>query len=353
MWFHPGITEKIMDNWRFNLAAAALLLAACAGLEPADEREEPERAPETKSVLALRSGSDLSSLAVWIYTGKDTTFVSALGNGLVATCAADEAKIFAAGNLAGMATGDVAIHPRADTVTANLSLMTPETITCSAYIEHAVASGTNEIELSIPRDICKISLQKVENRITEGAYAGKTLRVEKIFLINGIGRYRIFSSPASASFAPSAGRWWFCPSGVAAENWGSSGTEGFMAAPDMSYATPECDVAYEASVTFNTDVYTCPNDTETDAWAASAEDLHAADWAPRKTRLVLQCLIDGHRCYYPLTIDSPEANCHYIIRRLVITRFGTDFPDQPYDFTTGTASITIADWSFRPISEII
>ena len=335
------------------MAAAALLLAACAGLEPADRREQPESEPETKSVLALRSSSELASLAVWIYSGRDTTFVSALGNGLAVACAADEAKIFAAGNLAGMATGSVAIHPRADTVTANLSLMTPEAVTCSAVINQIITPGANEIELSIPRDICKISLEKVENRITEGAYAGKTLRVEKIFIINGIGRYRIFGSPASSGFAPSSGRWWFCPSGISADSWKDFGAEGFMAAPDMSYASPERDVAYDSSVTFDTDVYTCPNDTETDAWAGSAEDLTAVNWTPRKTRLVLRCLIDGHRCYYPLTIDGLQANRHYIIRKLVITRFGTDFPDQPYDFTTGTASVTVADWSGRPVSEII
>ena len=344
----------IMENWRFKLAAAALLLVACDGLEPpVIGWGQPEQAVETKSVLALRGDSGLSSLAVWIVTSKDTTYVSALGNGLVAVCGADEAKIFAAGNLAGQATGEVAIRPRPDTVTANLAVMTAEHITCSAAFDRTLLPGTNELELSVPRDICKISLEKVENRIEEGAYAGKTLRVEKIFLINGIGRYRIFGSTASARFAPSAGRWWFCPSGADAQSWESQGTEGFMAAPDLSYSTPARDIAYGATETFDTDVYTCPNDTKTDVWTDYVADLVAADWTPRKTRLVLQCLIDGHRCYYPLTIDNPQANCQYIIRRLVITRFGTDYPDQPYDFSTGTAAICLTDWNGRLISEII
>ena len=340
-----------MENWRFNLAAAALLLAACADLEPpVIGWGQPEGNPETKSVLALRTGTELSSLAVWIVTGNDTTYVSALGNGIIAVCAANESKIFAAGNLAGQSAETA---PLTDTVTANLALMTPGRITCSAALDRVLLPGTNEFEIVTPRDICKISLEKVENRIAEGAYAGKAIMVEKVFIINGIGRYRIFGGAAASRFSPTAGRWWFCPSGADARSWESQGTEGFMTAPDMSYATPQRNVPYEGTVSFDTDVYTCPNTTSTDAWCGSTADLVAADWTPRKTRLVLQCLIDGHRCYYPLTIDNLMANCHYVIRKLVITRFGTDFPDQPYDFTAGAASVAIKDWDGRLISEII
>lgn len=338
-----------MENWKFSLMAAALTLAACADLEPpVIGWGQPETA-NTKSVVALRTATGLTSLSVWIITSKDTTYISAPGSGLIAECTADDARILATGNIDGQ---DGSLPPRCDTVTANLARMTTGHIACSATLNRILLPGANELEIEVPRSICKISLEKVENRLTEGAYAGKPIRIEKVFIVNGIGRYRVFGN-GSQQRAPTAGRWWFNPSGIAADSWDNTGAEGFMGTPDMSYASLDQILAYEESATLDINVYTCPNNTETDAWTGLDEGITPDTWTPRKTRMVLQCLIDGHRCYYPLTIDNLMANCHYIVRKLVITRYGTDSPDQPYDFATGTAAISLTNWDGLLISEII
>ena len=237
--------------------------------------------------------------------------------------------------------------------------MTANNITCSFALDQTLLPGINELEIQAPRDICKITLEKVENRISEGAYAGKTITVEKVFLINGVGKYRIFAQNGSSS-----GRWWFSPSGMSPDAVWNDKTASHIAAlvkpgefymnpPDLSYSNPWRNIAHGASETLNLSLYTGPNDTEEDFWAGSAAGLQAGGWVPRKTRLVLQCQIDGHRCYYPLTIDKPKANCHYIVRKLVITRFGTDYPDQPFDFSSSAASILLATWDNHPLREII
>ncbi|MDY6278326.1 MAG: hypothetical protein SPL35_07940 [Bacteroidales bacterium] len=350
-----------MENWRYSFLAAALLAAACGDLEPevSGTAAGTEDVP-TKATLALLADSQVNSLAVWIMSGDDTTYVSSAGNGLVAECRADEAKIFAAGNIAGWGAGDGApVRPHADTVTANLAAMTANNITCSFALDQTLLPGINELEIQAPRDICKITLEKVENRISEGAYAGKTITVEKVFLINGVGKYRIFAQNGSSS-----GRWWFSPSGMSPDAVWNDKTASHIAAlvkpgefymnpPDLSYSNPWRNIAHGASETLNLSLYTGPNDTEEDFWAGSAAGLQAGGWVPRKTRLVLQCQIDGHRCYYPLTIDKPKANCHYIVRKLVITRFGTDYPDQPFDFSSSAASILLATWDNHPLREII
>ncbi|MBQ9184889.1 MAG: hypothetical protein IJ151_03325 [Bacteroidales bacterium] len=343
-----------MEMWKYSLAALGAIFCACERVEiPINGWGEPASPNDSKAVVALSADATLGSLAVWIASGIDTVYVSSAGNGVMAECRADLSRIFVAGNIA---TGASA---RPDTLTANLANMTDGRISCSATFDKLLGHGLNEFPLSLPRDICKISLEKVENRISEGAYSGKTVTVEKVFIINGVGRFQVFCMNGEEPR-----RWWFAPSGFAPDaGWEAGAAKaspeitaegtGYMNPPGISKASPGKSIGWGLAETIDIELYTGPNDVSEDAWGGSGEDMGSGQWTPRKTRLVLQCLIDGHRCYYPLTIDNLKANHHYIVRKMVLTRFGTEYPDQPYDFTEAGASIVLADWNGVPVSEII
>lgn len=340
-----------MEMWKYSIILPIILALACDNLEPAEtETNLPDdQQVQSKSLLALRADSQIKSLAVWVLTPTDSVFEYSNRNGLTAECRTGQAKIYVAGNVS---IGDTPV-PRYDTLTTDLARMSVDQISFSSSLVQLLTTGVNEIFVNAPRTICKISIETIENRLTEGAYAGKAITLEKVFIINGIGRFRLFKNTGGQALAPTPGRWWFSPSGLTDAEALLPEGEGYMTSPAMSFSNQSITIAHNSSERLDIELFTGPNSIETDAWAGSGENLGPGQWTPRKTRLVLQCLIDGHRCYYPLTISNLIENHHYQIRRIILTRFGTEYPDQPFDFGTNTAFISLKTWDGILISEII
>jgi hypothetical protein len=83
--------------------------------------------------------------------------------------------------------------------------------------------------------------------------------------------------------------------------------------------------------------YAFPNGTDA--------DFHKATWCPRKTRVVLQAVMMGHRYYYTITMSHIAANTEYTIRSVDITRPGSSSPETSTDVNDAGAIITWRHWN--------
>lgn len=63
------------------------------------------------------------------------------------------------------------------------------------------------------------------------------------------------------------------------------------------------------------------------------------------TCLVVETLIDGLTYYYPIVLPELKPNKSYEINDLVITRLGSDSPDQPVTTAEVNFSINVLDWT--------
>lgn len=63
----------------------------------------------------------------------------------------------------------------------------------------------------------------------------------------------------------------------------------------------------------------------------------------KKTRLVVEALIDGNPYYYPITLDEIKSN-HMYAYDLTITRLGSDSPDAPVDESVVTYTASTWEW---------
>jgi len=63
----------------------------------------------------------------------------------------------------------------------------------------------------------------------------------------------------------------------------------------------------------------------------------------KKTRLVIETLIDGMVYYYPITLDKVEANNRYFYD-VVLTRLGSMSPDQPVEDVLTSFVIATTNW---------
>lgn len=77
----------------------------------------------------------------------------------------------------------------------------------------------------------------------------------------------------------------------------------------------------------------------------TVSDTEGGAWSARHTRLVVQAILGGMVCYYPITLPVLERNHCYTIQGLVITGAGSDDPDvldirAPLSFT-----VSVTPWN--------
>ena len=71
------------------------------------------------------------------------------------------------------------------------------------------------------------------------------------------------------------------------------------------------------------------------------------------TKLVVEASLDGHTCYYTISLPGLQSNKTYTISSLKITRPGSDNPDE--EITSGECpfSIEVEDWINSPEQNIV
>ena len=103
-----------------------------------------------------------------------------------------------------------------------------------------------------------------------------------------------------------------------------------MKHPEYLYRTLEGPVGQEP-LDCGIDLYTYPNQDDGD----------------NGTRLVIECEIQGNKCYYPLRLPPLQRNTVYELS-VQITRMGTPDPDIPAESTAATATLRVLPWEERP-----
>ena len=112
----------------------------------------------------------------------------------------------------------------------------------------------------------------------------------------------------------------------------------------LVYANPALAVLSSAKTSLGATLFAMPN--------ASAGDENASDtpWAPRRTRICVELLIDGHSNWYPIDLPAMERNAHYVVSELVIMGPGTTAPDMGIDRTAVAFGVEVAPWTENAVN---
>lgn len=112
------------------------------------------------------------------------------------------------------------------------------------------------------------------------------------------------------------------------------------------YAAADQALEYKAEFSKHSVLYSYPND---------ATALPADTWAPSVTTMVVEAIVGGQPCIYPVQLGRLHSNYKYEVS-LVIKHVGGD-PDNPWkkiEFTDLDAIVKVVDWTTGAnVSEVI
>ncbi|MBR1871914.1 MAG: hypothetical protein IJ795_01750 [Bacteroidales bacterium] len=344
-----------------------LIAASCQGI-PAQREEKGTTVritaiatPGTKSVPGE---TQIGSMAAWIYSSRAAydqglaaeSFAFSQGNSVTLDCTRGSKLAVVVTNLPqSQFNTSQPLAPANlgyDLKSARYSL---ESMMDNGFLMHgSLAFSSDQESADLPvvvtRAVCKVSLGSVRNSLQEKGWAGKDVQVEDLFLVNGVSG--AFPDPFMAGAQPSVGDFFWCSAKYSPRS-GPYPDFGQDEGPECAQAEVSGTISPGMSMSIDAALYCCPNPTEDDTQTLSGDLLVAAAWAPRHTRLVLQCSIDGHRCYYPVTLPALEENVWYKIEELVIKHFGTDSPDAPLSFTDVGITAHFGGWDGLSINETL
>ena len=188
------------------------------------------------------------------------------------------------------------------------------------------------ISIHVKRMASKVILKKITTAFPDTpAYAGKTLSVSALYLIN-VAKTVNFSLAG----APTA---WF-------NKLGHYDTEGDYFLYDQVGQT----LANGESYSVVHDFYPYPNNVTTSVKEIAADQ--RGTWSPRRTILVIEATVGDVSGYYPIELPVLERNTKYEIDEVVITRTPGPYPYDPIETGEASVSITIDDWDLVTIGTI-
>lgn len=180
------------------------------------------------------------------------------------------------------------------------------------------------IAITVRRVVARVSVAKITAAFPDTpAYAGKTLKVTGIYMLNVAGsvRYDLDGEPAL----------WYNKLSHQDEQ-----ADVFLF--DALDRTIENNSSYEMEHAY----YPYPNNV--DVSVKSLEIENRGTWSPRRSILCIEVEYDGTKGYYPIELPVIERNKTYLVEEVVITRAPGDKPYDPIDTGAATVSITVQDW---------
>ena len=199
-----------------------------------------------------------------------------------------------------------------------------------------VLSGTAHLTAGHYDSPIDFTLGKYLSKVTLGSVAVKWLdeyeqmpicSISRIGLVNVIGSIPLVGEPSSE------GTWYNCgkidkslPEGVARK---------------ILLSSP-VNVTGSSAIPMNVSFYAMPNPLVSGSWGLP--------WSPRRTRLVLELIIEGISNWYPVDLPAMECGCEYLINDLVITGPGTSGPDEKIERCKIELSIEIKPWETETLS---
>ena len=230
-------------------------------------------------------------------------------------------------------------------ITTENALVTKRSLLGDNALNSLVMSGSKSVEVSgstsvtviVKHIAAKVVLDKVTRAFTNTYYSGIPLTIKRIYMSN-------VAADCDYACAGTQPADWICKMGELA----TPVQLGELLLDNMNEALAEGS-SYNTAHTF----YVYPNPTVEDT-----DNLDA--WAPRMTRLVLECDYNGRTCYYPITVPgsaymdagglSPviERNKVYHISGLTLKRPGSVSPEQDGPEVSSevdcTFTVTVSDW---------
>ena len=173
------------------------------------------------------------------------------------------------------------------------------------------------VEVTLIRKVARIKLVSLQLAIDMPQYNSKPFKVSSVYLINVPSEMPYFANDETLSWS---NKFEYVPEDDNSLLYDDM--EDFEITPDTPY-------------TFQNAFYCYANNT--------SEDTFDTEWAPRKTRLVVEATLGDERYYYPVTLPTLGNNRTYDVT-LVITRPGAKTPDSKVDKFAMGVECVVKDW---------
>ena len=310
----------------FAFAAALAALVACNKNEatPMQPQNQESLVPceltvgicgaMTKATgVTTDNEAKVNKLQIFVFRGDDLDAYASVENAkeLSLSCTAGEREVYALVN-----APDYSSVPGKAALLAKVSELSANTLTNFEMVgsKSVTLPQTGTVSIDVNRIASRVVLKKITRNFTSAALQALDFTVDAIYLVNVAGNtsYDLTAAPST----------WY----NIAENKGELAS--------LLADTPTAPIAQGQAYDTDHTFYAYPNDL-----------------AVNTTRIVIETTLGTSKYYYPINLPEMAANKSYEIEEVVLTRPGSDNPDEPVSFADATFSINVIDWTVVPVTE--
>ena len=231
---------------------------------------------------------------------------------------------------------------------ALLEDMTTDGILMRGSLSNVSVTDGGSRTVTVSRSVAKVSVDRITNALEEAPWAGMDVTLEAMYLLNGIGRVPL----AAAATTSSIGDYYSC-SAMYDPAIGPYPDFGQLSIPSLGQLSWSTVIPPGGYASPEGELYTGPNPCYSDYCTPLDELERLSDWTLRRTRLVLECIIGGYTCYYPVNLPPVSENSWCRITEVRLKHFGSLSPDVPLRFTAAEISSSVLSWDGTSINETI
>ena len=183
------------------------------------------------------------------------------------------------------------------------------------------------VNVKVNRIVSRVCINSISTAFTSDGYSKLPFSIKSIYMINVAG-----DTDYGMSAAP--------------KTWHNMAGHKDKSLDALLHAEVNKTIAAGSRLQAGQYFYVYPNPvTEENAEGSSGTSL--------LTKLVVEASLDGHTCYYTISLPGLQSNKTYTISSLTITRPGSDNPDE--EITSGECpfSIEVEDWINSPEQNIV
>ena len=310
----------------FAFAAALAALVACNKNEATPMQPQKQEllvpceltvgisgAMTKATAVTTENEAKVNNLQIFVFRGDDLDAYASVDNAkeLTLSCTAGERVVYALVN-----APDYSAVPGKAALLAKVSELSANSLTNFEMVGSKTVTlpQTGTVSIDVNRIASRVVLKKITRNFTSAALQALDFTVDAIYLVNVAGNtsYDLTAAPAA----------WY----NVAENKGELASL-LVDTPAVPIAQGQ---AYDTAHTF----YAYPNDL-----------------AVNTTRIVIETTLGTSKYYYPINLPEMAAKKSYEIAEVVLTRPGSDNPDEPVSFADATFSINVIDWTVVPVTE--
>ena len=310
----------------FAFAAALAALVACNKNEATPMQPQKQEllvpceltvgisgAMTKATAVTTENEAKVNNLQIFVFRGDDLDAYASVDNAkeLTLSCTAGERVVYALVN-----APDYSAVPGKAALLAKVSELSANSLTNFEMVGSKTVTlpQTGTVSIDVNRIASRVVLKKITRNFTSAALQALDFTVDAIYLVNVAGNtsYDLTAAPAA----------WY----NVAENKGELASL-LVDTPAVPIAQGQ---AYDTAHTF----YAYPNDL-----------------AVNTTRIVIETTLGTSKYYYPINLPEMASNKSYEIAEVVLTRPGSDNPDEPVSFADATFSINVIDWTVVPVTE--